>query len=231
MSKPFAWSFTALDCYVTCPRKYYGERVAKEVPFVESEAMKRGNAIHEALHMYSIGKKPWPDEYPQKWALLADALKQKKGSKLYEIEMPISADKRPCKEWWGKDVWCRLKQDVVMLSPDQTEARAVDWKTGKFKDFSRREIDQLVLAGLIIMIFYPTVEVVESAYVWLDAGEAPTKRVVTRDTAEQHWRPFEEKVEQVQESLATNTWPMRPSGLCKEWCDVLSCPKNGRHKK
>jgi len=44
------------------------------------------------------------------------------------------------------------------------------------------------------------------------------------------WEPFLDTIEQMKWSLQHDTWPAKPSGLCKAWCPVLSCPHNGKRK-
>lgn len=231
MSKVHAWSFTALDLYILCPYKYYAERVKKEVKFVETEALKWGNYVHKVMEDYLLGRlEEWPSELPRRWQLMADAVKQMRGTLYVEHEMPINKDKLPSR-WMAPDVWCRLKQDVVVVSPNGTRAVNKDWKTGKYKDHSARKVDQLVLSALVTFVHFPTVESVDTSYVWLDAGEPATSKTIYREDAEKLWAPYEEKVCQVQESFDKNQWPMRENRLCKNWCDVMSCPYNGRAKR
>ena len=44
--KPPAWSYSSISLYKTCPKKYYAERVSKEIPYTESEAQRYGTELH-----------------------------------------------------------------------------------------------------------------------------------------------------------------------------------------
>src|SRR5216684_7202977 len=60
------YSFTSLNCYDSiCPYQFMRRYVAKDVPWVETTAMAKGNAIHSAFEMRIGGGKPLPDGMQQ----------------------------------------------------------------------------------------------------------------------------------------------------------------------
>ena len=55
MNKQVAWSHSALNTFTTCPKKYWHEKIKKDVPFTESDASRYGKEVHKAFEDY-IGK-------------------------------------------------------------------------------------------------------------------------------------------------------------------------------
>lgn len=118
--------------------------------------------------------------------------------------------------------------------------------TGKTKPNSL----QLTLSTLLCFHSYPALEKVRTVFFWLPETD-PRKRTtqklfIRRDsdvlqttddkgkqamlTFEEAWEPFVNTIDQMKWSLQHDTWPAKPSGLCKAWCPVLSCPHNGKRK-
>lgn len=58
MTKPIAWSHTALKDYEGCPRRYHEVRVLKKYPFQETEATRYGNDLHKAIELYIQNQTP-----------------------------------------------------------------------------------------------------------------------------------------------------------------------------
>jgi len=118
--------------------------------------------------------------------------------------------------------------------------------TGKTKPNSA----QLALSTLLCFHTYAELEKMRTVFVWLPETD-PRKRLtrklyIRRDgdridtqddrgkyittSFEEMWEPFINIVDQMEWSLQHDTWPANPSGLCKAWCPVLSCPHNGKRK-
>ena len=51
MSKPLAWSYSLLQAFETCPRRFKLTRITKEVQEPQSEAMLHGNEVHKSLEL------------------------------------------------------------------------------------------------------------------------------------------------------------------------------------
>ncbi|MGI9951967.1 PD-(D/E)XK nuclease family protein [Moorellaceae bacterium AZ2] len=54
---PFAYSYTALECFRTCPRRFY-YRYVERIPEEPSEAMEFGRAVHAAVAAGLTGRDP-----------------------------------------------------------------------------------------------------------------------------------------------------------------------------
>ncbi len=215
--RKFAWSYSALTSFETCPWRYYLTRVTKEVQEPETEVLRWGNQVHQAFEDYvkSGGEVNPPYDWFQKWKPVADKILTKDGDIYAEYEAAITEDFEPC-GWWDKEAWCRGKFDVVVVNGD--EALVLDYKTGK----RRPDSDQLKLFALLAFIHFPEVQKVKTSFVWLKAGGTDSAEY-TRDQASELWPEFIHRVQRMQHALKTMSLKKNQSGLCRNWCPV---PKN-----
>ena len=130
MSKPFAWSFSALDTFEVCNKKYYHLKVAKDVKDEDNQASVDGKFVHDAMKLRVIEGVPLPVQLRQHEkvaARFAIAPGQKHG----EMQLALNHKLEP-RSWFGKDVWVRAIIDLLIVQG--TTAILVDWKTGKRKE-------------------------------------------------------------------------------------------------
>ena len=52
MTNLLPWSYTKLTTFERCPKLGYARYIAKTLPYVESEAAKEGNRVHDAIEHY-----------------------------------------------------------------------------------------------------------------------------------------------------------------------------------
>ncbi len=223
--KPFAWSFSRLKNYETCPKKYYHLDVVKDVPQEESEQLTYGNAVHKMLADALVGKKPIPDFHKstlQPWVERVGVGNPAGGKLLVEQKLAIRADFSPC-GYFDKDVWYRGVVDAAKLVGPV--ALAVDWKTGKIKE----DYVQLGLMAACIFSHHPEVQRVRTIYAWLQE-DAETIENWTRQSVAQLWAGVLPRVSLLEAAHKTTTFPAKPGGLCKRWCPVVSCPHNGANE-
>lgn len=211
--RKFAWSYSALTAFETCPWRYYLTRVAKEIVEPETEALRWGNEVHKVFEEYvkAKGDYDYPDWFA-KWKPIADKLLAKPGTILAEYEAAITEDLRPC-GWWDDDVWCRGKFDVAII--DGSKATILDYKTGKRKPAS----DQLKLFALLAFIHFPEVDEVNTGFIWLKQGKMDTE-TYTRDMADTLWPLYIHRVARMKHALESMKLQKKQSGLCRNWCPV-----------
>jgi len=221
--RKFAWSYSALTAFETCPWRYYLTRVAKEVVEPESEALRWGNEVHKAFEDYvkSGGEGTYPQWF-DKWRPIADKILSKQGDIHAEYEATITEDFRPC-GWWDDEVWCRGKFDVAIV--DGASAVILDYKTGKRKPAS----DQLKLFALLAFIHFPEVDEVKTGFIWLKTGQMDTE-TYRREDAKDLWPEFIHRVERMKRALEDMRLPKKQSGLCRNWCPVpkTKCEFSGK---
>ena len=127
-----AHSYTALKMYENCPKRYYHQRITKEVVDQPGTATVYGERVHKQLEEYlkapAVG-------LPEETAALKPLCDQVKagadggGLLLVEQEYTLTSDLQPT-SWFAKDAWLRFKLDVLVIRGNST-AVVVDWKTGK----------------------------------------------------------------------------------------------------
>lgn len=216
MAKPFAWSFSALSDYQSCPLKYYSTRVLKSVVEAPTEALIWGNRVHKALEDSINGIPPEPEFGPYEKVL--DQLRKIPGKMHAEVKLAVDRQLQPV-EFLAPEAWCRAVTDVLIL--DNTIACAFDWKTGKVKD----DFEQLKINALLIFANFPEVQRVKAAYIWLKF-KCLTKNEFTRKGL--GWDQYLASTRFMENSFANNFWPARKNGLCKQYCPVTTCKHNGR---
>jgi hypothetical protein len=211
-----AWTYSSIDKYQTCPKQYYHLRVVRDVKDPPSEHTVWGETVHKALEDYIKEGKELPEEMSQ-WTSFMSKIKGIKGSKFTEIELAVDENFQPCD--WNK-AWSRGVVDLLILNGNT--AVVVDYKTGK-----RKPSDQLSLYAAYVFAHHPEVQTVSTAFVWLKDRKVD-KETYTREDVSTIWLRFLPAVKKIATSHETNKWPARPSGLCRQWCYVLTCEHNGR---
>jgi CRISPR/Cas system-associated exonuclease Cas4 (RecB family) len=209
--KPVPWSYSSLQQYETCPRRYYFTRITKEVSEPQTESTVHGNEVHRALERAVAGTLPLADKY-KGYAPIVDKLRASEGRKILEFKFALTKSLSPC-DYWDPSVWVRGVLDVGILRP--TEAIVLDYKTGKRKV----DQDQLRLFSLAAFSLWPQISTVKTGYIWLQSNKLDVESFAREDAREIHL-DFATRVVRMENSEKNNSWPARPSGLCREWCPV-----------
>lgn len=205
------WSYSSLQQYETCPRRFHLTRILKKVVEPQTQALVEGNEVHKALELACAGTKPLPEKYAAHQKFV-DSVQRAPGTKLYEFQFGLTEALAPC-DFWDRNVWVRGKLDVVTLQ-DKT-ARILDWKNGKRKV----DIDQLRLFALAGFATWPYVETVKTGYVWLLGGTIDPETFKREQKVEIH-QDFAARVFKMKRSMERDEWEPRPSGLCRDYCPV-----------
>ena len=238
-------SYSSISAYETCPKQFYETRIAKNFKQEESPQMAWGNAVHKALENHVKHNAAIPANMTAlSWPLDLFAARGDDTRMYAELEVGVTEALTPS-GFWDADCWVRGKIDILLMNEAQTRALNGDYKTGKTKPNSQ----QLTLSTLICFHNYPTLERERTVFFWLPEQDKKKRMtvstfireddnhvrvehdgVVTNTTIEALWAPFRDTIEQMKWSLEHNVWPAKPSGLCRQWCPVLTCPHNGLRK-
>jgi hypothetical protein len=217
--KPFAWSYSRLKNFETCPKRHWHLDLQKDVKGDDSEQLRWGNQVHKAaakrltlgtplpMGMDTLGE--WCDRL-----LAVDTPKQ------VELKLAITRDFAPC-DYFAKDVWFRGVADVLMV--DGNAGIALDWKTGKILE----DGVQLALMAACIFGHNPDVQKVRTEFVWLKEGGVTTREDFDRDTMAVMWRHIWPRIEMLENAYKTTSYPAKPGYLCRKWCPVKQCPHHG----
>ena len=159
MAKPFAWSFSALDMFEVCRKKYYHLKVAKDFKDGDNDASRDGKFVHVAMFKRVLEGVALPIQLRQheKFAKWFAAVS---GEKHGEMKLALSKGFEP-RDFFANDVWVRAVIDLLIVRGDT--AILVDWKTGK----KRERWTQLRLSAAVLSRYMPEIEHFKLVFVWL----------------------------------------------------------------
>ena len=200
-------SFSSIKMYENCPKRYYHQRIRKEVQDKGSDATIYGERIHEALEHRLESKVGLPKE-SEGYEVLCRGIEKtaRGGTLLVEQKLTLSEDLTPT-GWWDGDAWVRSILDVLVLHNDT--AVVMDWKTGK----RRPDFTQLELFALQVFSHFPDIDKVKSSFLWLKDMQMDSKTYY-RDELGSMWGSLLQRISRIEQSLAHDKWPPKPSGLC-----------------
>lgn len=224
MSKAGKWSFSRIKAFKTCPKQFYHEKVLKQYPVIETEAMRYGTLVHEAAEFYVRDGTPVPSKYNYIVPLL-DQLNAIEGEKLCEYEMGLTEDLEPCAND-AENVWFRGIADLVILNRDKKLAWVLDYKTGKSAKYA--DTGQLELMALAIFKHFPEIETVKAGLLFVVADKM-VRAIYKKDQERDLWEKWLSEYARLAKAHKTDVWNTNPSGLCKRHCPVTECPHNGNH--
>lgn len=209
--KPFTWSYSSLQAFETCPWRWKLTKLDKVVSEPQTEATLHGNRVHKILELSIKGTQGLPQSY----AYLQPIVSRIRASKVAvetERKVALRADFRET-TYFAKDVWYRGVFDVRVPEPGKTVV--LDWKTGKRKT----DTDQLRLFAATEFAINPHVEIVETGYVWLQERKVD-KETFSRKDSPDLWGDFLGRVQRIEHAIKTDSFPKKPSGLCRNYCPV-----------
>ena len=102
-------------------------------------------------------------------------------------------------------------------------ATVVDYKTGKVAN----DTTQLQLMSATLFAFDPQIQRVKAALLFVAHGQMEREEFVRGDLTE-IWGEILPRVKLVERARAAQHYPPTPSGLCRKYCAVVSCPHHGR---
>ncbi len=200
-------SYSAIKLYDNCPKRYYHQRVTKEVVDTGGEASKNGERIHKFLEERLKQEAELPQEV-SKYEELCQAVENQIGSGqlLVEQELTLNNRFRPT-TWFAEDAWLRSKLDVLILHPKT--AVVMDWKTGKRKP----DTFQLDLFAAQVFLHFSNITKVKSSFVWLPDSKMDGE-TYKREDLPKLLEAVLTKIRRIEQSQAVGVWPAKPSGLC-----------------
>ncbi len=215
----FAWSFSVLDMFEICRKKYYHLKVLKKgdpghYKDADSDAARDGKFIHIAMFNRVIDRIALPVQLRQHEKIAA-RFEAATGTKQGEMKLALNAAFEP-RDFFAKDVWVRAVLDLLIVRDDT--AILVDWKTGKKKE----RFDQLRLAAAILSRYMPEIEHFKLVFAWLKDQEVSLAKL-DKHEMKSVWLEFLPRVKEIELARATTTFPATQSPLCA-WCPVDSCP-------
>lgn len=212
------WTYSQLDSFETCPKKFFHLKVARDVVEPPTVHTEWGTKVHTAFEDFINKGDALPTGMTQ-WQALANKLARLPGQKLTEVKFALDRAFQPA-EWAGS--WSRGIADLLVVHG--TSAAVLDYKTGK-----RKPSEQLDLYANYVFHHYPSVTKVTTGYVWLKDRRIDWKPIV-RETLALSWQALLPRVRKLESAYERESWPPRPSGLCRGWCPVTVCEFNGARR-
>ena len=217
------WSFSKIKAFQQCPKQFYHEKVIKQYPFKMTEAIRYGDQFHKAAEKYIRDGEELPKRFLYAKDSL-DALKRKRGDKLCEYRMGLTEDLAPS-GFYEDNVWWRGIADLIILNQDQGLAYVVDYKTGKSSRYADK--GQLELMAMATFKHFPNGDTVRAGLLFVVCED------LVRSTYEQYeadtlWDKWMDNFQTMETAYKVDVWNPKPSGLCRQWCQVMECPHNGR---
>jgi hypothetical protein len=216
--KSFAWSYSKLKNFETCPKRYFHIDVERSIKEEEGESLLWGNSVHKALaeRVEKGTALPKGMEPYEKWAerMLAGG-----GKILVEQKLAINADFGP-ESWFSDAAWFRGIGDVIKIVGPV--ALVADYKTGKILE----DGSQLALMAACVFAHHRDVQKIRSEFIWLKE-DATTRADFARSDMPNVWKGILPRVETLKAAHDNHTFPPKPGGLCRKWCPVTVCAHRG----
>lgn len=220
--KAAPWSFSRIKAFEQCPKQFYHEKVLKQYPFIQTDAMIYGNQFHKACEDY-IGK---GEPLPERFMYIKDALdklNQREGVKICEQRLGVTANLEPC-TFSARNVWFRGIVDLAILDEDSGIGWIIDYKTGKSAKYADK--GQLELMALAIFAHYPKITSIRAGLLFVVANKLVKETYEVADRANL-WEKWSSNYATMEKAFEADVWNPRPSGLCKRHCPVTECAHNG----
>lgn len=219
-----------LNTWLTCPRQYEAKYITKEVVFKSSEAAAFGDRVHKSIELYLTTGAPLSEEA----AICGDAVEWVKAQGEIEgvdlhVEMRLAntapwADTPHAKSQWRGRGYGGIA-DVVLNDHNNRRTLLIDWKTGKRAKDDPTQAQLLALCAAARSDMYRDIR---TMWVFVKPGKVVYHKLdmrtmhAVKETEANMWRH--------RDAVLAGDFPATPNGLCGKWCDVLSCPFNGRSK-
>ena len=223
--KSFAWSYSKLKNYETCPKRYFHIDVERSIKEEEGESLQWGNAVHKALaeRVEKGTKLPKGMEPYEKWAArILEGTENNANPNIHllvEQKLAINADFGP-ESWFSDQAWYRGIGDVIKIVGHV--ALVADYKTGKILE----DGSQLALMAACVFAHHPKVQKIRSEFIWLKE-DATTRADFARTDMPNVWRGILPRVETLKGAHDRFEFPPKPGGLCRRFCPVNGCPHHG----
>lgn len=222
------YSYSSIKLFETCPKKYEAEKITKEVKFTDNEHTLYGTAVHKAAEDFVHSHKPIPERFSFLEPMLEKLVKIK-GAKFVEWRTGISrneAGKLEACEFFARDVWWRGVIDLLIIDFDSSTAYVIDYKTNK--DTKYADMRQLKLCAAAVFLRYPEIKKVKMGLLFVVCNEFIPAMVEYKNRLD-IFSELDELLQRREEAYASGVFNPKPNGLCRKYCEVLSCEHNGRN--
>ncbi len=204
-------SYSAINDYHICPRRFYHKWVARDLPREEkSQAQIDGTAAHEDLRKRLERSEPLADWANASLSEMCKFLEDRPGTLKCEYKLGMKLDGTPC-DFFADGVELRGVLDFVIMHKDAS--LILDWKTGKV----REDPMELRIQALLLRANHPELASISAHYFWLKEGKLGVVHEVD-DTAST-LRMMLQYHKHIGQRVEDKDWPPDQNPLCG-WCPV-----------
>ncbi len=218
MATPFAWSYSSLDLFELCPKKFYHAKIARDYKEVFGKEADYGKEVHKKFEDRLISGKRLPLDLTHHEKILA-RLANAPGEGMPEQKLALTIGLEPT-GFFDNDVWVRCIIDYVKVNGKVL--LIIDHKTGRQKE----GFDQVDLQAAMMAAYMPEIENFIVGYYWTKTKTIITTKF-TREGVTEVWNNFLPRVEELQAAVRHDEYPDTKNFLCKRHCVVKSCIHNG----
>ncbi len=198
------WSYSRFKDHAQCPASAKYKYIDKVPQGEKAPAMVRGDTIHKEAEAYLKRLKP---RLPVSLKLFSKEFSQIRTAKaLAEGEWAMTVQWAPT-EWFGHNVWCRVKLDAHYQIAADKLTRVIDFKTGKIYSDNKDQMELYAIAGFS---HYPGSQAVSTELWYLDQGEE-VKETYERKQLAALQKKWKEKVIPL---LTEKRFAPRPGDYC-----------------
>lgn len=212
---------SSLQTFLTCPRQYFAKYISKEVEFTGNKHTIFGSKVHKVFEDYLKSSGQEQQTLPDFLLPAKKYLDKMKKSSTCLAEVKLAIDKNNnLVDWFDKSAYQRCIIDALLVNKDESIVLCIDWKTGKKRDNQTQHDFIKKCAGAK----YPNATIY-TLFIYLFAGQS-TLQVFKHDPLPE----LDNSMKQLEQAYELGIFTPKTSGLCKGWCDVLSCAFNGKHR-
>lgn len=222
-NKPFTWSPSSIKAYQTCPLKAWGTYWNPNAPpYKSTPATEYGEKVHKALELAIGSSMPLPGEltYLQKWV---NSVNNLPGVKSCEGKFAFNRNWERV-DYFAPDVYGRTVVDLLVYTSPESVC-AFDWKTGKSRYDTN---EQLVIELIAAETVNPNITNFQAAYIYTEEDKLGEKLTFDKATLQREKNLIQNQINLMEESYNAKYFEPTKNGLCKNYCDVLTCPYNGK---
>lgn len=219
-----ALSYSRLSTFEQCPAKFKAQYIDKTYPSEDDKPVfVRGKKIHSQCDKYIKHKtkglvKPAMSPEASNAIPIIDTVIGKYDIVRGEQKLALNTNFKKC-DWFDKSVIYRAILDMVAVK--DKEALIIDFKTGKVRQYDNKPTGQLHLSSTFIFTIFPKIDIITTAYLFLDHKQTITK-TFNRDSYEKSVKVFKDLFKEVN---IEKEWLPKKNKYC-HWCLVNDCKFN-----
>jgi hypothetical protein len=211
-----SWSWSKLQNFEQCPEKFRATVIDRTHEDPKSDAMLRGQRVHEAFENALKNGSGLPPDYHPYFPFVQ---KLRQMGAVAERKLALSADLAKV-GYFDRNTWLRCVVDAHVVSGPSIAA--VDWKTGRHKSDA---FDQLRLIGAALLLTNPGCNQVDSRFVWVDEGGDPDCAIVDLPSALKVMIEMRQRLEKMVQAVETKSYDLKRGWPCR-FCPVTECSYN-----